>query len=450
MWTFDCLDEDHESERFFSGLPGFRSSKMVKDPVPDLNPEQQEKLLNTLIGLSDRTSSDLLPEQVKVRRSVACAKAIGPTVIHRQTILGWIVSEDQYGPVRSAEIAHLVRGWDDGQDGETAMIIQAIVWNVVARAQRRDDIWFAMAAEAMCLPKYVLRNHAKHGNDLSLTILIYLVRQQFGRYWVSDWPWEEFSKVLEAASKFNVLDTSPDLQHEFCELWNQVVCAANGTMMPWCILKPIRNVYLTLHLHTDCTPTRFSVSTSDEDRIAIWQSPRLRYPLCDISGHHPDLTPRLYDSEVSTPMTIPCAALHDNAALVPSSLPSANAPSPPLTRPVHINENAVGVPLIDNMLAPAPLTCAHQTSTENFHGSATSPDPAVAATPRDNSPAQPMTPTIRAASTFPSSIPSPSVVSFLNNVGLTAHSGEPEILSSVSPESVLDDITSPSVSLTLP
>jgi hypothetical protein len=29
MWTFDSLDEDHELERFFSGLPGFYGSKVV-------------------------------------------------------------------------------------------------------------------------------------------------------------------------------------------------------------------------------------------------------------------------------------------------------------------------------------------------------------------------------------------------------------------------------------
>ena len=69
MWTFDCLDEDHELERFFAGLPGFRGSKMVKDPLPDLTPGQQQKLLQALIGLLDRTSSsDLLPEPVRIRR----------------------------------------------------------------------------------------------------------------------------------------------------------------------------------------------------------------------------------------------------------------------------------------------------------------------------------------------------------------------------------------------
>ena len=36
MWTLDCLDEDHELARFFSGLPDFRRSNVVKDPVPSL------------------------------------------------------------------------------------------------------------------------------------------------------------------------------------------------------------------------------------------------------------------------------------------------------------------------------------------------------------------------------------------------------------------------------
>ncbi|KAH9051060.1 hypothetical protein EDB87DRAFT_1836874 [Lactarius vividus] len=71
LWTFDSLDEDHELERFFSGLPDFRSSKVVEDPLPSLSGEQQWKLLNALVGLSDRTfSSDLLPEPVKSRRAV--------------------------------------------------------------------------------------------------------------------------------------------------------------------------------------------------------------------------------------------------------------------------------------------------------------------------------------------------------------------------------------------
>ncbi|KAH9071381.1 hypothetical protein EDB83DRAFT_247958, partial [Lactarius deliciosus] len=65
LWTFDSLDEDHELERFFSGLPGFRSSNVVDDPLPRLTEEQKEKLSMALEGLFGRTfSSDLLPESV--------------------------------------------------------------------------------------------------------------------------------------------------------------------------------------------------------------------------------------------------------------------------------------------------------------------------------------------------------------------------------------------------
>jgi hypothetical protein len=117
LWTFDSLDEDHELERFFAGLPGFRGSKMVKDPLPDLNLDQQVKILDALIGLSDRTSSsDLLPELIKNRRTVICRKATGladgPDAIRQ--VCYRIVSEE-HGPVQSAEIAYVVKGWDNSE-----------------------------------------------------------------------------------------------------------------------------------------------------------------------------------------------------------------------------------------------------------------------------------------------------------------------------------------------
>ncbi|KAH9010272.1 hypothetical protein EDB85DRAFT_1299187 [Lactarius pseudohatsudake] len=55
LWTFDSLDEDHELERFFSALPGFRSSKVIDDPLPHLTEEQKEKLSTALTGLFHRT-----------------------------------------------------------------------------------------------------------------------------------------------------------------------------------------------------------------------------------------------------------------------------------------------------------------------------------------------------------------------------------------------------------
>ncbi|KAN0140399.1 hypothetical protein V8E53_001608, partial [Lactarius tabidus] len=77
MWTFNCLDEDHELERFFYGLPGFRNSKLVGDPLPSLSSAQQWKLYEALVGFMNRTfSSDQLSPTVRERRAMICARAI--------------------------------------------------------------------------------------------------------------------------------------------------------------------------------------------------------------------------------------------------------------------------------------------------------------------------------------------------------------------------------------
>jgi hypothetical protein len=43
-WTFDSLDEDHELERSFSGMPGFHNSKLLKEPLCFLNDLQKLNL----------------------------------------------------------------------------------------------------------------------------------------------------------------------------------------------------------------------------------------------------------------------------------------------------------------------------------------------------------------------------------------------------------------------
>ena len=445
MWTFDSLDEDHELERFFAGLPGFRGSKMVNDPLPDLTSEQQEKLFGALIRLLDRTSSsDLLPESVKIRRTVICRRAIGPADIpnaiwqafHRFT------SADQYGLVQSAEIADLVRGWENGEDEETTMIIRATVSSVVARAQRHDDLWFTLASKEMSVSESVLRNYATHGNSLSLAILNHVVRQQFSFVEQGHWVLYVFLKILKAASKFDVLDTSQKLQHEFCALWNQVVRADH--VLPRHILGPIRNVYLMLHLHTDCAPTEFSASTIDEDPILKYPS---TYPLCNIPGHHPHQAAHTHDVSAST--AIPRAVPQDNTALDPTFPPDASSLS--VTTPILTDENTVDVPQIDNNLVSAPSSsCAIQTATETLHDSATSPDPTAAVDTRDNPSARTMAPTILAASTLTTSIPPPAEVSFQNNENLLVpQSGSPEIPPSTSleivPENMLPKGTPPNI-----
>jgi hypothetical protein len=387
MWTFDCLDEDHELERFFSGLPGLRSSKVVDDPLPSLTKGQKSKLSHTLTGLMDRTfSSDLLHASVKEGRALICAKALDPVHFPNAFgVLDMILSKCHYSGPMVPRIVQVMRGWGDNM--KDISVAQATVCSIVAQAQRRDHSWFILASDALGSPEAVLRDHATHGNSLSLAILIYVVRQQFNHFKEQHWPYYEFSKVLEAASKFDVLDTSPELQHEFCALWNELIQNRANT---WCLLRPIRNIYLTIHLHTDSAPTAFSASTRDEDPIL---RPSSSYPQCDIPGHHPDLTPQIHNA--TTPTAIAHAFLRDDAQL--TSTPDAPTPS-----------------------VPAPLHVYNDPSAETI------------------------APSTRETSTLTSSVLLPAAVSPHNYTELLVHSDAPEIMSSDPPESVLDGITGPS------
>jgi hypothetical protein len=154
-WMFDSLDEDHELERFFSGLPGFHNSKVLKKPLLSLDDQQKLRLLEAVVRLLDRTlSSNLLPDQVKRKRADICANAIElldapdvfPKIVHR------LASEDGYGPTQSTEIVDFVRRWGD-RKGKYSTLDQAIFSIVVARVQQRNDSWFNLAADHLGIPE---------------------------------------------------------------------------------------------------------------------------------------------------------------------------------------------------------------------------------------------------------------------------------------------------------
>jgi hypothetical protein len=372
MWTFDCLDEDHELERFFSGLPGLRSSKVVKDPLPGLSGLQNWKLCQALTGLMDRTfSSDLLPTPVKERRAMICAKAIDPVYIPNTfRVLDIILARCHYSGPMVPGIVQIMRGW--GNNAYATLVAQATVSSIVARAQRRDEPWFILASDELGIPEAFVRDCAAHYSDsLSLAILIRVVHQQFTHFQNMSWPRHEFSFVLSAASELNVQDTSPELQHDFCALWNQIVREVNHRndhLMTNLSLGPIRNVYIALHQDTDCAPTQFSYSTEDVDDMLRRPS---SYPLCNIPDHHPDSTTHGHDVQVSASETFVRDVLHvhDNTAQIPSSLVGSDLPSS-VQVPIPVDESlTTGLPLDDNFSLPVQTTLERRhipsTSTNN-------------------------------------------------------------------------------------
>ena len=373
MWTFDSLDEDHELDRFFSGMPGFHNSRVLKQPLHDLDNQQKLNLLEAMIRLLDRTfSSNLLSNQVRRRRADICVNAIElvDTPNGFRKLIRRLVSEDGYGPVQSTQIVDFVRRWGSRKldpNRQYSALDQAIFSIVVARVQRHDDSWFMLASEELGKPVTVLREYAAHGASLSLAILIYVTQLQYTHIRNTSWPSDTISEVLGAASKFNVHDTSPDLQEEFCALWNQMAQnARNGpSWIPWNILRPIRNLFIALHEGTNSAPTRFSSATGDDDNIL-----RVRdvYPLCNVFGH-------IHNDPAPTTLA-PIVPYEHDPAPSPASLVTPNAPSFPLPELFHIDESLTTVPTHANSY-PTRHTI------ESLRVPVTPPDPASSGATRD-------------------------------------------------------------------
>ena len=439
MWTFSRLDQDHELELFFSGLPGFHNSKVVKEPLCSLDEEQKPRILIAMIGFLDRTfSSNLLPDQVKRRRADICANAIDlvhtpkafPEVVRSLASEDW----DGFGPVQSCKIVDFVGRWDNHM-GEYTTMDQAIFSIVVARVQQRDDSWFTLASDGLGFPETVLRSHAARGDDtLSLAILIHVTRQQFIHLQDPVWPSETISDVLLAASKFNVQDTLPELQHEFCALWNQIVRKAQNDD-DWGIadriLRPICQIYVTLHRNTDSSPTRFSAATHNED--VVLGNPT-SHPVCDVPDHVLD---------EFAPTTFPLTILHENdAVLVAASPANPVAPSFPSIATFRIDENLTTVPSLDNSHPHTHLTI------DSYHIPATSLDPATAGavqdvvTPGITMPQAMPFPTPETSSSAPplSSTFPPAVVLLQHNAGPPMPRSDSPKLPSAAFKPVLDNI----------
>ena len=346
MWTFDCLDEDHELEHFFTGLPGFRGSNVVDDPLPSLPEEDKLRLSEGLRGLLDRTfSSDLLSAPVKNRRALISAKVVDPEHMPNAFIIHAILFKYQHsGPVAIA-IAKILSECGNNMDESNILRTQFAISKIIATRKPFDDSWYMLASNELGLPETSLQDYAIQGDGLSLVILIHVIRQQFIHFRKPSWQRYSFSFVLATASKFNVRDTSPELQHEFCALWNQIVNEAQGgddRFMAFLILGPIRNVFLALHQDTDSAPSWFSASTNDEDDILLHPS---SYPVCEVLDHRADSSAHTHDKHASTALARAIPPDHNNTAFAPF-----------LTSPDHHSSSTRALLLVNNIFTdPLPL-----------------------------------------------------------------------------------------------
>jgi hypothetical protein len=286
-WTMDDLGRDDDGmANFFEAIPRFFSSKMVKDLKNKLPHAVRNRFWRALHGFFERTlSSNSVIESVKSNRlDIGMGAMSTITTPDISSIPKDILFEKWDQLPQDVEPGRTLANWCTNENDAIAQYAQCIATRILTNVQDRDDRWIELATRVLGLSEGNVRHYIAHGNDsVSLAMLISVARQYI-RSDFYDWG------VLSTLSKLDIHKTLPELQHDFCTLWNECVQKATAQgpdTFPIGVLRLTRFLYIRLHQDTNAAPTRFSASTPDFDHVLFLPE---SYPSCDIYNHQPGLT----------------------------------------------------------------------------------------------------------------------------------------------------------------
>ena len=279
--TLDAIGEDGARAKFFAAIPGFFSSDLVNDLEVHLFKDFRTRFRKVLDGFLDRTlSSNQVSGSARSEQLSICLDAthvvLGVDGVSQ--ILFDILNGRWKELLQSVDMGHSLRRWSDSADEQYAPFVRGIVAQIIASARERDVRWISLVRQEFGIPDQVLRANIDDGDSASLSALLYMIRQAIR---TGSWtPW-----TLSSLSQFDIRNTLPKLQHEFCCLWNDIVLEAQNDgadSIAILILKEIRHAYIRLHQGTDAAPTTFSDRTYHFDPVLTQPS---TYRFCDIPDH---------------------------------------------------------------------------------------------------------------------------------------------------------------------
>ena len=309
-WTFESLYEDDELERFFASIPGFCGSKVFDDPHRSLAQLDSWTSAQALeVFLDHSWSSHLVSEAVKQRRLVICVRAADAARLYfaSEWILRRVFSGRFRGVLESVEMGRALIS--NSSDIEMGICAQSMVASIIASVRKRDSSWFTLTMDQLGVSENVLRGYISNGDSVLLANLIHISRQIFlssNRDLVP-----QTHNILRSVSQFDVRNALPELRHNFCALWNEIVLEVqnNGTYFtPLLILVHTRHIYAALHQVSDSSPTAAPFASIDDSDAILYQP--FSYPLCDYPGHRYDVPSNMHglgDAKIAE-TTIPSPA----------------------------------------------------------------------------------------------------------------------------------------------
>ena len=274
----DALGKDDAWEESFKTITSLFDSEQVRGIEEHILDEFRIKFKGAL---------NLVPEPVRSSQLITYLNATYAVLGTDE--VSQILQEIFYGRwpelLQSVEMAHSLRRWGDNTDKQFTDCVRRIVTHVVAGVQERDNRWISLAKAEFGVQDHVLRDNIEYGDSALLSLLIHVTRQAF-----HCGSWTPF--ILEPLAQIEIRNTRPELQHEFCSLWNEIVREAwrVGTdSAALNILREIRQAFIGLHQGTDAAPTPFSAHTNHYNPVL---TQALSYRFCNLASHRPNGTRR--------------------------------------------------------------------------------------------------------------------------------------------------------------
>jgi hypothetical protein len=274
-WMAKTLEQDDDLEKFLETIPGFYKSGVDNSVTKSAPGPISERLSDFMVRT---VSSKSVSEKDKIRRLTigldAATEALNPDGL--RDMFSELTDAYWDGMLDSVMIGHFLCSWDKRNKGRLTPFIQGIITVIVTSAQDRNDRWAELALDYSGIPEGARQDYLTHKDNLALATVI-----NFLRHADRD---DAFTRdVIESLSPFNTRNPLPEIQRDFCALWNEIVREAQNVDQ-WRVvfLFHMRNHYISSHRGTNAAPTAFSESAGVDDDILYEAS---SYPLCNLPNH---------------------------------------------------------------------------------------------------------------------------------------------------------------------
>ena len=266
--TINTIVNDDSLEKFFETIPGFFKSRQdsgLEKGFPEGLFKAFWDMLDEFMGRT--SSSNSVTESAKSHRVNICKDIMKLLPCPENFIL-----RSYFDQVPATfEWMWAIERWFPNRSRKVSYAAQAVFAKNIAKISKDKDlqVWGPLASEAYGFP---LSKVAINRNDAILALLTHVCRQ------VND---PDELGLVKAFTEFDIRDTLPGLQNQFCSLWNKLLEEATPHGTSTHILRLIRHLYMDLHQGTD------SALSAIDSNHRLWPS----YRSCNVASHFPSFTP---------------------------------------------------------------------------------------------------------------------------------------------------------------